>query len=135
MAFKQFLPGRIIYQPFVCPQINVNCPEGNNWKAEKYAVAMIVVDGIRICSGSLVNTMAIDYTPYFLTANHCLMGNDAVIHNSPLLTSWSFYWQYESPGCSDALPTIRSTVGAKLIANNDLSDFALLKLLPFQKVY
>jgi hypothetical protein len=56
-------------------QVNVNCsPEGNNWQDEKRGVARIlVVDGGNQgwCSGSLVNNLAQDCKPYFLTALHC----------------------------------------------------------------
>ena len=89
---------------------------------------MILVNGTRWCTGSLINTTANDNRPYFLTANHCLDGFDAEINNSPNLTWWSFYWHYEAPTCTNAVPTIRSTVGATLVANNPISDFALLYL-------
>jgi len=110
-------------------QVNVNCDEGQDWQYEKDAVAMVLVNGYRVCSGSLVNTTSKDnYYSYFLTANHCLDDYDAVTHNSPNLNHWSFYWNYEAPSCTDALPIIRSTVGARLYANNPVSDFALLGL-------
>ena len=88
---------------------------------------MILVNGIRYCTGSLVNTTANDYRPLFLTANHCLTGGSDAI-SAPNLSHWSFYWHYESPTCSNALPVIRSTVGATVVANNSVSDFALLQL-------
>lgn len=53
-------------------QVNVNCTEGQNWQNEKNAVAMILVNGNRLCTGSLVNTTANDFRPLFLTADHCL---------------------------------------------------------------
>jgi hypothetical protein len=108
-------------------QVNINCSEGQNWQNEKSAVAMILVNGDRWCTGSLVNTTANDNRPLFLTANHCLTdGSDAI--TAPNLSYWSFYWHYESPGCTNASPTIRSTVGATVVANNNVSDFALLRL-------
>jgi hypothetical protein len=82
----------------------------------------------------LINTTANDFRPLFLTADHCLGGwaNDDVkydaIDNSNL-NHWSFYWHYESPGCTNASPTtIRSTTGATVKANNSIFDFALLQL-------
>ncbi len=52
---------------------NVNCPEGANWQKEKRSVAMVLTSGgTRWCSGSMVNNVRQDKTPYFLTANHCL---------------------------------------------------------------
>lgn len=116
-------------------QVNVNCSEGNNWQQEKKAVALILVDGYRYCTGSLINTTANDGRPLFLTADHCLGGwaNDPLkydaITNSDL-THFSFYWNYESPSCDrgGSEPMILSTSGATVIANNSFSDFALLHL-------
>jgi len=112
--------------------ININCIAGNNWQDERNAVAMILVDGNRYCTGSLVNTTANDNRPLFLTADHCLGGwandvkHDAI--TAPNLSHWTFYWHYEAPGCANALPTILSTSGATVVANNSVSDFALLRL-------
>ena len=115
-------------------QVNINCQEGQNWENEKNAVALILVNGNRYCTGSLINTTANDNRPLFLTADHCLGGwanndikYDAV--SNPNLNHWSFYWHYESPDCSNTYePLIISTVGATVVANNDISDFALLSL-------
>ncbi|KHJ36618.1 protease 1 [Pedobacter glucosidilyticus] len=114
-------------------QVNVNCPEGNNWQSEKEAVALIIVNGNRYCTGSLINNTANDFTPYFLTADHCLGGwansskLDAITNSNANL--WSFYWNYQSPECSNTIdPPVLSTVGATVVANNSISDFALLRL-------
>jgi lysyl endopeptidase len=109
-------------------QVNINCIEGDNWQQEKNAVAMILVGGIRICTGSLINTTCNDNRPVFLTANHCLDGADAI--GNPQLNNWSFYWHYEGPSCANptSQPPILSTVGANVIANNPNTDFALLNL-------
>jgi hypothetical protein len=117
--------------------INVNCPEGSAWQEEKNAVALIVVNGNRICSGSLINNTEEDYAPYFLTANHCILGFDA--ETNPNLYYYSFYWHYEHPECinSSIEPVITSTVGATIKANKAYSDFALLELTedPFEDYY
>jgi len=118
-------------------QVNVNCPEGDAWHLEKNAIALILANGYRICTGSLVNTTTNDHQPYLLTANHCLCkkydyyGNciewyDAI--TEPNLNHWSFYWHYESKWCSNSKPSTFSTSGATIVANSDNSDFALLKL-------
>src|SRR5690606_5621165 len=59
-------------------QVNVNCAEGTNWQDEKKGVAMILVDGNRLCTGSLINNTCNNGELYFLTADHCLQGKDAV---------------------------------------------------------
>ncbi len=110
-------------------QVNVNCSEGDNWQNEKKAVAMILVNGERLCTGSLIQTTSVNNAPVFLTANHCIQGyGDAV--SSPSLNNWSFYWNYEAPGCSNISyePNYTYTVGATVLANNSSSDFALLQL-------
>ena len=76
--------------------VYVNCTEGQNWQKEKNAVAMILINGIRCCTGSLVNNTAKDYRPLFLTANHCLNGAKA----GENLNYWIFWWHYEAPECS-----------------------------------
>jgi len=113
--------------------INVNCSQGNDWKNEKNAIAMILINGNRVCTGALVNNTANDYAPYFLTASHCLYGSDA--EGSFILSHWTFYWHYESPWCWGTSPTILATTGARVVANSnsnsngfDHSDFALLYL-------
>ncbi|MDD5088978.1 MAG: serine protease, partial [bacterium] len=99
---------------------NVNCTVGADWQSQKRGVAMILTSGgSRICSGSLVNNVRQDQTPYFLTANHCLGGE----------TSWIFMFNYESPTCTNANgPTTQTVANATLRATNTASDFALLEL-------
>ena len=110
-------------------QVNINCSEGDNWQMEKRAVAMILVNGNRICTGSLVTTTTDSHDPLLLTADHCVNAyGDAI--TSPSLNNWSFYWNYEAPGCSNISyePTHTTTTGATIKANNSSSDFALLQL-------
>lgn len=110
-------------------QVNVNCAEGQQWQREKNAVALILVDD-RVATGSLVNTTDLGQKPYLLTANHCLESNQDAEEN-PNLDNYIFYWMYESYECSNGLyePQSYCTSGATVIANNVLSDFALLRLI------
>ena len=83
----------------VC-EVNVNCsPVGDNWQDEKRGVARIyVVEGAMAgwCSGSLVNNLANDCKPLFLTALHCGVNCTAGDFNQ-----WKFYFRYESPNCTN----------------------------------
>lgn len=121
--------------------VNINCGEGLNWQKEKKAVALIVVNGERWCTGSLINTTDYSHKPYLLTADHCLGGRannskkyDAV--SSPNLDHFTFYWDYEEPYCnySGAEPNFdKCTQGATVVANSyfnteQKSEFALLRL-------
>ena len=123
-------------------QINVNCSEGDDWQDEKRAVALIIVDGNRYCTGSLVRSSGNDYSPLLLTANHCLGGLANINYSgttdpnfqynavsNPILNHWTFWWNYEDPGCNNSCATdFAITSGATILANNSNSDFALLQL-------
>jgi len=100
--------------------VNINCPEGADWQLEKRAGAMVLLgNGTRWCSGSMVNNVREDETPYFLTANHCLNGEE----------NWIIMFRYESPGCANEDgPTNYTVHGTTLRATNTYSDFALVEL-------
>lgn len=114
--------------------VNVNCEEGQNWQNEKRAVALILVNGNRYCTGSLINTTDFSQKPYLLTANHCLgeWANNDIQHDAtylPDLDYYSFWWNYEESGCTNTVePNHFTTSGATILANNSVSDFALLRL-------
>jgi hypothetical protein len=113
-------------------QVNINCSEGDNWQIEKNAVARVSMRGplgSGWCSCALVNNTNNDYTPYVLTANHCLsaVGLDAISNNNA--NQCVFYWEYEHPGCTGgAQITFKATTGATVTANNADSDFGLFQL-------
>lgn len=107
--------------------VNINCPEGANWQKEKRAVAAIYDGNGALCTGALINNTG--NKDYFLSANHCFAsGYDAQGIN--LMNQLIFYWNYESPDCSNTyIYNPPSSAGAKLVANNSHSDFALLELM------
>ncbi len=101
--------------------IDINCPEGNDWQKESNAVTMILVNGNRICSGCMVNNTSQDFTPYVLTANHCVQNQN--------VNNWTFRFQYKSPTCGGGEDySFYSYSGSKLKVRNAVSDFALLEL-------
>ena len=101
---------------------NTVCPEGDPWQNEISAVAMITVGGSGLCTGTLLNNCANDGTPYFLTANHCVQGDNPA--------TWSFRFNWESPTCSPTTngPVNQTVSGASLLENSAGSDVALLQL-------
>lgn len=114
--------------------VNVNCPEGDNWRDEQKGVARMltyVIEegelGAGWCSGTLVNNTAGDGTPYFLTAFHCADGATAYYYNY-----FEFYFNYECDACScSSEPAYFSTTGCIEMAKSNIvggSDFLLLKL-------
>ena len=123
---------------------NVGCRPW--WKNEKNAVVMIIDHTGERFTGALINTTAngTDNKHYVITANHCLPGGYGYnyyytmygpgVHSVGKLNcdNWLFYWHYESPRCTlltnEPEPIHIFTKGAKIIANSQWGDFALLEL-------
>ncbi|MFK7946132.1 MAG: T9SS type A sorting domain-containing protein [Saprospiraceae bacterium] len=101
--------------------IDVNCSAGNDWQDEKLSVAMILTDGnTRWCSGTMVNNTAQDTTPYILTGEHCLDGNE---------NTWLFVFNYESPNCNGGDGNVTQSIsGSVTRATFPQTDMALLEL-------
>lgn len=102
--------------------VDINCPEGGAWQVEKRAVAKIIINGVELCSGSLINNTSYDGRPYFLTANHCI--------SSPFAASRSlFIFNYEHAVCNGVGGNTSQTItGAKLLATTTWLDFSLNQL-------
>ncbi|MCB9383994.1 MAG: trypsin-like peptidase domain-containing protein [Bryobacterales bacterium] len=100
-------------------QIDVNCaPE---WAQTAQGVGMILFEtgeGTAVCSGSMLNTRANTFDPYFLTAAHCLK-TEAVAR-----TILSF-WRFQSQTCNGPAPDLnsvpRTSQGAHVLST--LGDF------------
>jgi hypothetical protein len=101
---------------------NVVCSEWNAWDDQIRSVALITTNfGSAICSGALVNNIANDGTPYFLTANHCLGGSPS---------TWNFVFNYESSTCNTSTNgTFSNSISnASLLASGGSADYALMEL-------
>lgn len=72
--------------------VDVVCPEGDDWRAEIPSSGVYTINGTWYCSGALINNTAQDETPYFLTADHCGIStaNDQGV---------VVYWNYENSWC------------------------------------
>ncbi len=117
-------------------EVNINCEEGNDWQNEKRAVSCIIVQsqqGQGICSGTLINNVREDCTPYLLSAQHC---SEFVSSNQ--YAQWIFHFNYESLDCNNpnSVGTLDDdfVVGCTKKADSDDnggdtgSDFLLLEL-------
>mgnify|MGYP002344147801 CR=1 FL=1 len=115
-------------------EVNINCPEGDNWQQQKRAVARIIVkQGSQQvwCTGTLMNNAHQDGTPWFITADHCGASSSPADYNQ-----WIFYFRYEGPECQDPLSDtafknytmVGATKKAAAGGAGYLSDFKLLLL-------
>jgi lysyl endopeptidase len=104
--------------------VDVVCPLGDPWRDEIRSVARIVISGLFACTGSMLNNTSGDFTPLFLTANHCV-----ATHAQALTTV--FYWNFETSTCGGT-PDGRldqNQTGATLLATSTQSDFTLMQLV------
>ncbi|MCG8420691.1 MAG: pre-peptidase C-terminal domain-containing protein [Proteobacteria bacterium] len=102
--------------------IDVICPEGDNWRPQIRSVAVYGLNGSTFCTGTLINNVAQDLTPYFLTADHCgLTASNAA--------SVVAYWNYESPSCGllSGGSLNDNTSGAILRASDGPNDMSLIE--------
>lgn len=103
--------------------VNVLCPLGNGWEAERNSVALILrSNGEDLCSGSLIMNSCNTNVPNFLTANHCFAGDTNV-------GGWRFNFQAWSPACTPSQNNNGIFFnGSVLRARNAASDFCLVEL-------
>ncbi len=104
-------------------EIDVICPEGDEWRDEIPSVGLVSIGGSIVCSGFMVNNTAEDQTPYFMTAHHC----DLDINNASSLV---VYWNFESPTCGqqDGGSLGQWQSGSVWRAAYAFSDFTLVEL-------
>ncbi|MEZ4755405.1 MAG: trypsin-like peptidase domain-containing protein [Flavobacteriales bacterium] len=101
--------------------INVICPDADDWRDEIRTVAIITTGGNGFCTGTLMNNCAGDSIPYFLTAHHCLSAD---------VEDWVFRFNWESPVCdpSENAPIDQTVAGCELLVDNVGTDMAFLRL-------
>ena len=95
--------------------------------AQKNAVGRILFNnnGVLVCTGTLLNDVAQDQTPYFLTANHC-------VQTQPVAQTAEVYWFYQTTACNSGVlrsDIVHQTGGANLLATQSSNDFSLLRLV------
>lgn len=114
-------------------EVDAACmPEGAGWEdaaAATVRISVIVPQGAGWCSGTLVNNVREDCTPYILSAWHCGSGS-----TPQQFALYKFYFGYQRSACgSGSAPANHVLTGAQLRAySNDNggttgSDFMLLE--------
>jgi lysyl endopeptidase len=103
--------------------IDVVCPEGDDWWSEINSVGVYTINGIWYCTGVVVNNTAQDGTPYFLTANHC---NISTSNDQAVI----IYWNFQSPECGQqgGGSLAQHSNGVTYLASNSTSDFCLVEI-------
>lgn len=123
--YKNIFGTRPLGEAGLC-NMDVACPEAENYSVLKQSVVDLLVGGRELCSGTLVNNTRQDKTPYLITAGHCIeSGADA--------QTTVFCFNYESPFCGDGESSLNGSAdqtmsGSVLKARSDSLDFALVQL-------
>lgn len=105
--------------------IDTVCPQGDAWRDEIRSVARITIGGEFLCTGQLINNTRQDLTPYFITADHCMVGDPGTPAESVV-----FYWNYATSVCGGEPDggLGQNQSGSSFVADNDRSDFTLVQL-------
>lgn len=77
-----------------------------------------------LCTGQLVNNQKQDFTPFFLSVNHC-------VATASEAASAEFFWRYQTSSCGGPAPdpsTVPRSFGATLISTGTQSDYTLLQI-------
>lgn len=102
---------------------DVVCPVSAGWANQIRAVGVYTLSGVATCTGTLLNDVPQDLTPYFLSANHC--GINSVNDASVVV-----YWNYQATVCGAHGPgdITNNQTGSTFRANYAPSDFVLIEL-------
>ncbi|HSS77966.1 MAG TPA: trypsin-like peptidase domain-containing protein [Thermoanaerobaculia bacterium] len=102
---------------------DVTCfPEWADAAKSVAGLGILVAGGSAFCTGQLINDQAGDFTPYFLTAHHCLSTQKDAKNSE-------FFWLYQTDTCNGTPPAIESvphSQGATLVSSNASSDYTLM---------
>jgi hypothetical protein len=95
-----------------------------NWASNAKATAGIgiISNNSLYCTGTMLNDLTSDLTPYFLTANHCL-SSSSTAQNSEI------YWLFQTSSCNGAPPALTSVSQSNvctLLSTNATSDYTFL---------
>ncbi len=106
--------------------INVVCPLGEPYSNESRALAYYEfesLDGIFICTGTLVADVPRNFRNYLLTAAHC-------VSTAAEARSMRMYWNYRSSACNgtSGWTLDDNQFGAQLRATRADADFTLVEL-------
>jgi hypothetical protein len=93
-------------------EVNVKCPEGNNWTDQRKGVVRLVtpVGGgyYSLCSGAIVNNTSFNLDLLVLSVYHCYDGLTPTQINQTV-----YYFMYEHSACSGrSNPTVPTITGA-----------------------
>ncbi len=123
------------------PQYDLACwdnateyPALQDAAASTAQISFIDNGGSFVCTGTLLNDRRTTFTPWFVTANHC-------ITNQAVANSAAFEWFHQAPACGDSFTDSRYAItfgGGRLLwrdPKQDVSFMRLNELPPIDAIY
>lgn len=105
--------------------VDVNCVSGSDSMSRSTARMVFSEGGSSyLCTGTLLNNLSNDGTPYFLSAAHCIV-------NQAAASSLTTYWFYRSTSCNSGVASSTFRVlpsGATLLYANTYTDTSFMRL-------
>ncbi|MDR0507791.1 MAG: trypsin-like serine protease [Dysgonamonadaceae bacterium] len=117
--------------------ISTCCSEGDDWEYQIKGVVALSANNIHewfFCTGSLINNVRQDKTPYILTANHCIADANPTEYSTILCEFFLESTAVPNANCfsqSQTSSRTKTLSGASLVTTTSISgssDGALLKL-------
>ncbi|MFV0507509.1 MAG: T9SS type A sorting domain-containing protein [Bacteroidales bacterium] len=103
-------------------EINSNCNTEEQWVKSKKAICQMIIEGISLCTGTVMNNTNNDFTPYVLTANHCYEGEN-------IAQRTLYIFMKESPNCVElSANRMNSISGGIYKANSVKQDYYLTEI-------
>jgi len=105
---------------------DVSCFSG--WNDVRNCVGRMsfqIGSGFFACSGAMMNNTSTDFTPYFMTARHCLEDNSQAIN------SLEVYWFFQSSSCNGVPPAIGSvprSVRSTYVLSTSQTDMSMVMI-------
>lgn len=123
--YKNIFGTRPLGEAGLCNR-DVYCPDVTAYSKEKQCVVDLIIGGHELCTGTLINNVRQDKTPYMITAGHCI--SDAADAQATLIC-----FNYESPFCGNGKSSLngyanQTLSGSVLKSRSDSLDFALVEL-------
>ncbi|MEM8996284.1 MAG: serine protease [Acidobacteriota bacterium] len=94
-----------------------------DWEPESRSVALLSIEGVRYCTGFLLNNTAQDGAPFLVTARHC----GVTARNAASVVAM---WRHEKAACDleAEAPSRTFQTGAEWRASHRAADIALIEL-------
>lgn len=106
-------------------QRDLVCADNGAWNQLGRAVGLISVQGVRYCTGFLINNTAQDRKPLFITAGHCGIDKNTA---ASVVVMWEHALEECDASAEAPMPSRSFQTGAILRASHRASDLVLIEL-------